>query len=134
MYEADGRGPAPFTGDDYLLLHFEKRAERDDWEGFSAIATPFHKALEALGDGERDRAEALVRATIAAVLQSADLTVVDRRRVATAIKERFQQAIELGLAATRDEELPGLAELVAGGMSVEQARALGAPSFDELLA
>ena len=122
-----------FTADDYLLLRLEKRSERDDWEGLSTIMDPFSVALSALGDGARSRADALLRVAIVAVLNSPELTTADRRRVGTALRDRFQEALELGLGASRDEAAPRLTDLVARGPSVEQAAAMGAPALEELL-
>ena len=133
-YASDGGARAQFSGADYILLHIEKRPDRDDWEGFPSIIDPFNNALTALGDDQRERADSLLRVAVATVLQSPDLTAVDRRRVATALRDRYHEALDLGLAAARPEESASLAELVERAMPVNEAVALGEPSLEELFA
>jgi hypothetical protein len=132
MSGADAAALGPFTGDDFLLFHIEKRSERDDWEGFTNIIGPFNESLDALADGLRERADSLLRGAVVAVLKSADLTAADRRRVATVLKERYQEALDAGLGAARPDGPVVLSELVSAGMNARQAAALGAPTFEEL--
>lgn len=124
---------APFAGYAYMLFRIENRVERDDWEGLTSIQEPFRKAIEALGTGETERAESFLRTAIATALLSPDLTKADRSRAARALKDEFEAAQELGLGAV-PREMPDLNQVMQRAISVDQALALGEPTFEELFA
>jgi hypothetical protein len=118
------------TGYAYLLLRIQKETVRDDWEGLSAIMTPFSTAIEALGTGDTDRADSYYRTAIAAAVSSRDLTQADRRRVAEVLKQRFAEAKDLGLGAAT--AWPSLTDDVAA-IPVDEALAQGEPDLCEFL-
>ena|SRR2546427_2838704 len=78
-----------FTGHTYMLLHIESREERDNLEALSSIQEPYNKAIAALGDGLKERAEAFLRTSVTAALLSSDLTKADRNRVADSLEKDF---------------------------------------------
>lgn len=67
---------------DYLLLHLETRAERDDWEALSSINTPYAAGKKTLlqPDGNVKTADAMIKQSILAAFTSPDLTETDRAR------------------------------------------------------
>lgn len=79
----------PFRGYDYMLLRIESRQERDDFLKLKEIEEPYNKYFEAWGEGDTDKANAYKRAALMAAARSPDLTLLDRRRVALALKEEF---------------------------------------------
>jgi hypothetical protein len=121
----------PLSGFAYMLFRIEKRADRDDWEGLTAIRDPYNSALGALEQQDGQRAETFFRVAVAEALRSPDLTQADRIRVARALKDEFDQAKELGLGAIPVER-PTLTTAMARSISADQALALGVPTFDEL--
>jgi hypothetical protein len=86
----------PLSGRDYMLLRVEGRRERDDWK-FPDIQDLLNDAVEAAARGEQEAFDAFKRVLLTKVLQSPDLTVADRRRVALAIKQELDdlQALHL---------------------------------------
>jgi len=134
LYLEDGGAPVAFDGQAYMLFRIERRAERDDWTGLTAIAEPLDIALEALGARDDARAEAFLHKALAEALASKDLTRADRRRVAQAVDEEFKEARNLGLGAVaRGDEGPALEQAMHRAISVDEALALGDLTFDELL-
>jgi hypothetical protein len=123
----------PLSGHSYMLFRIESRTERDDWDSLDFIQKPFQAALEALGMGERERAESQIRQATANALQSPDLTRTDRRRVAQAIKDEYDNAREMGLAASRDSTTT-LGQVMRSAMSVDRAAALGELRLEDLFA
>jgi hypothetical protein len=121
----------PMSGFAYMLFRVEKRADRDDWEGLTAIRDPYNSALDALEQQNGQRAETFFRVAVAEALRSPDLTQADRIRVARTLKEEFGQARDLGLGAIRVDR-PTLTVAMARSISGDQALALGEPTFDEL--
>jgi hypothetical protein len=126
----------PYEEHDHMLLHFDVRADRDDWDQLDDIQGPYRKALEALRDFEDEKADAHVRAAIVAALQSPDLTRADRNRVVRLIKDDYvrakQQVDVAGLDVAEGSALS--AARVGAWMSVDEALAMGTPSYGELLA
>jgi hypothetical protein len=122
----------PLTGYDYMLFRIERRTDRDDWDELASIREPFEKALEALADGESERADAQLKAALVATLQSHDLTRADRRRVAEAVKDRYDEACDLGLGAAPDRPF-SLTETLGRIGEPEHALALGELTLEELL-
>jgi hypothetical protein len=117
---ADGATSEQLAGHTFMLFRLDKLSQRDDWEGLEALMKPFNDALTALGDGFEERAESLMRAGIAQVLQSPDLTRTDRVRVVRELKDRHDQAADqLGLGAVPGE-LPALPELMANAPAVDE--------------
>jgi hypothetical protein len=121
----------PLTGFAYMLFRIEKRADRDDWEGLTAIREPYDSALDALEQKDGPRAETFIRTAIAQALRSPDLTQADRIRVARTLKEEYDQAKDLGLGAIRVDR-PTLSVVMGRAISSDQALALGAPTYAEL--
>jgi hypothetical protein len=97
LFGADGESATPLTGLDYMLLRIETLPERDDWDSLSTINEPWQKAIDALtqvdaaGNPRVADADTYVRLAAAEALRSPDLTERDRRRVAKAIRERYQE-------------------------------------------
>jgi hypothetical protein len=121
----------PFRGYDYMLFRVEGRKERDDWL-LKNIEEPMNKAIEAMTSGESEKADAFKRVALATALQSPDLALYDRRRVAQAIKDELSEIGALGLGAVGGESR-GLADIViARAMPMEVAAARGEMTFAEL--
>jgi hypothetical protein len=90
-YQPQPEAPAePLHGFDYMLLRIETRRERDDWR-LQPIEEPLNKAIEALIKGDAKQATSFKKLAMIAALQSPDLAVHDRRRVAKAIKDELAQ-------------------------------------------
>jgi hypothetical protein len=122
----------PLQGHAYMLFRIERRNRRDGYASLTSIEKPFLKALEALRDGHARRAESYYRSAVVAVLSSPDITTADHRRVAEAIRKRFDEARDLGLGAvTEGRTLDDWIEL---GVSPDEAVESGEPSIEELLA
>ncbi len=81
----------------YILLRFETRPERDDWESLLSINEPWTKAINALaefdasGNPKVADGDLMVRIAIAAALNSPDLTTKDKPRVARAIRDKYTE-------------------------------------------
>jgi hypothetical protein len=137
LREGDGLGAGqnrPFERFDYLLLRLESFEERDDWESLTAIQEPFQEARRALKDLEDEKARFHLRTALVRALEARELTVADRRRVVTALKERFEQdRQDLGTSGLVGGSAPTLAEVMARPMSVDEALALGEPTYAEIL-
>jgi hypothetical protein len=122
----------PLTGYTYMLFRIESRTERDDWSALSNIAEPFNKSIEALGQGEMEKAESLLRTTIVTALQSPDLTRADRSRVVKAMKEAYDQAKkDIGLGAVPSEQLK-LEKAMQKAVDVETALNEPEPTLEDL--
>jgi hypothetical protein len=115
----------PVTGIDFMLLHFEVFEERDDWNRLSAINDAYKAAREAIGpqmDVARDRFATAIKAAKNCV----EVTEADRRRIVTALKERFEQdKADLGVQGLIAEIPRDLSSLMKGAMSVADACRLG---------
>jgi hypothetical protein len=122
----------PLDGFDYMLYRVEGRVERDDWR-LKNIQEPLDKAIEASLLGEDAKANNYKVVAMTAAMQSPDLAVHDRRRVALAIKEELEAIGGLGLGAVGGEVRDMDAIMGARAMSVAQAQAEGELSFDELI-
>jgi hypothetical protein len=135
----------PLTGHTYMLFRVENRDQRDDMDGLANIRGPFNDALSSLVNGENERANTLMRSAISAALTSPDLTKADRRRVAQAMKDEFDEAQKMMLpvkeaptrGATRGEEVraaktASFSRAMKRAMSVDEAFALGEPTFEEM--
>jgi hypothetical protein len=123
LYLDDG----PLTGRHYLLFRIECRDGRDDWDSLSSIQEPYAQAIELLRLNQVTEAETSLRAAVAAAYKAKELTkIVDRRRVVTQLKARFEEAkTDLGARAiARGGSTASLAAVMADGMSVDQARVL----------
>lgn len=122
-----------------MLLHVEKRTERDDWEGFPDLMKRFNEALATAGDwmGDDERAHErgnwLLRRAFKAVVDCEDLTAADRWRVGEIMKRNYNSALAAGLAASRPDGPASLSEFMEGAISVDTAVARGEPTVDELL-
>jgi hypothetical protein len=114
-----------------MVFRIEGREERDDWR-LKNIAEPLNRAIEAIGQGDIENAKKYKAATLAAAFLSADLTVTDRRRVVEAIKEELAAIEGGGLHAIPGPER-GLNDIVsARAPRIDQARAKGPLTFDEV--
>lgn len=122
----------PFRGYDYMLLRIESRQERDDFLSLKEIEEPYNKYVEGYYEGDDDKADAYKRATLMAVARSSDLTRLDRRRVALALKDEFVALEDLGIRALGVEERT-LNDIIAErSMSLDEAAPLEELSFGEL--
>jgi hypothetical protein len=126
----------PFVDHDFMLIHIEVREDRDDFNQLRAIREPFDAALNAVQLGDQAQADALYRATIAAVLRSPELTKADRRRVSAALKADFEEAREtIGVrSVTRSIARYDLQSRVRQHpMTTSDALRRGEPTFAELM-
>lgn len=91
------------TGVNYVLFRVERRDKRDDWDQLPSIQEPYKNVLKALQSGNVEEAKTHLKAAIAAALEAPELTKkVDRRRVVTQLREKFEaDKADLGAAATR---------------------------------
>lgn len=121
----------PFADHAYMLYKIEGRQERDDWR-LKNIQEPLDKAIEALIQGEKTKADAFKRVALIAAMQSSDLSIYDRRRVAKAILAEYDEIAELGLGAVGDTIRDMNAILAARAIPIKQAIAEGELTFDEL--
>jgi hypothetical protein len=131
----DKKNTTAFTGYTYMLFRIENREERDDWDALSTIQEPFRKAIEALREGKKgtERAESFLRTAITAALVSPDLTKADRSRVATAMKEEYEEAQKLGLGAI-SEDNTRLSKVIQRAMPVSRAARRREVTFKDLFA
>jgi hypothetical protein len=129
--DASGMALAPFENADYMLIRIEGRDERDDWH-FKPINDAINKAIEASIGGKSDEAESFKRMALTMAMTSPDLSVLDRRRVTTAIQEelRYVQGLGQGLTGFEAPDLKSIMEKRA--MPLGQAAALGAITFEEV--
>ncbi len=111
------------TGRHYMLLRIEARSERDDWDSITSIQKPFELAIDMLELENLEQADAYRKAAIAAALKAAELTKVDRRRVIQQIKTQYRQAREDFQPGAFADVDRSLSSLMAGAMSVAEARA-----------
>lgn len=83
---------SPLSGYDYMLLRVEVRDSRDDFLTFEAFSTLLNEAIK---EGLKDRAsgDAIIKTAPIAAWSSPDLTVVDRLRVAKALREYYEKAV-----------------------------------------
>jgi hypothetical protein len=141
-YGASADNSEPLTGRTYMLFRVENREQRDDMDGLTNIRGPFNESISALVNGDDERAKTLLRAAIAAAMTSPDLTKADRRRVAQAMKDEFDETQKV-TATTREavkeigKETPsgGISDLnraMQRAMPVNEALALGEPTFEEI--
>lgn len=130
----------PLMGHTYMLFRIESREQRDDMDGLTDISRPFNDAINARQNGEEERAKILLNASIMAVGSSADLTRVDKNRLPQAMIKEFY-ATPMG-TPTRggptwggvriSGEIPYLNKAMQRVMPVEEAFALGEPTFEEI--
>jgi hypothetical protein len=123
---------SPYTERDHMLIHVEARTERPDLARLSTFWKPFKESIEALGDGEDEKAKALIRQAIATARTSDDLTDADRSRVTQRLKDLYLEAKDdLDFAGlVRDDS--SLAERVTLRSSATAAREAGVPTLEEL--
>jgi hypothetical protein len=123
-----------FERADFMLLHFELRSDRDDWNALSSIATPFRGAVTALEEGDDAKADVLFRQALGAALKAPELTKVDRRRVIDLLKKDYQQArSDLGFRGLVERGETDLQHRMnAAAISVKKALDLGEPTYDEI--
>jgi hypothetical protein len=121
----------PLEGYDYLLLRIEGRKERDDWR-MKNIEEAISKAAEALIQGEKEKADAYKKIALTAAFTSPDLVVNDRRRVVQAIKEELKMIEQSGQAAVPTESRNLNDIMVARAITIEDAKAMGEMSFEDL--
>jgi hypothetical protein len=123
-----------FERADFMLLHVEIRDQRDDWNELTSIATARKAALDALGDGDATRADAQHKQALLAAMQAPEITGTDRRRVVDLLNREYTEMKSTFGASELTETAPAdLQNLIdRNAMSVEKARALGEPTYDEL--
>ncbi|WP_437675040.1 hypothetical protein [Sorangium sp. So ce131] len=124
LYTGNASDRAPLTGFDHMLLRLELFTERDDWDQLKSIAEPYAAMLDALGEGDRGRAESSLRQAIAAALKAPELTQADRRRVPEALKKRYVES----LGALRLPALGDLGDEQHAAFSGADGAALGGAS------
>ena len=93
---ATAQGQQPIESYDYLVLRIECRTERDDWR-FPDLDALIRTAGQAFIQGEQSLFTAKRTEAIARAWNSADLTPMDRKRVALLVKGELDGLGELGL-------------------------------------
>jgi hypothetical protein len=139
-YGADADNSKPLSERTYMLFKIENREERDDLDGLTNIRGPFDQAINALTSGDEERANTLLKVSIGAAMTSADLTKADRRRVAQALKEEFDNfkntmptfAEQAPLGGRETVQFPDFSKVLQLKMPVDEALALGEPTFKEI--
>jgi hypothetical protein len=131
----------PLIGRTYMLFQIESREQRDDMDGLTNIKGNFDEAISAFMNGEEERSKTVLRMSIAAAMTSADLTKADRRRVALALKKEYEDFVDT-FGGTRGEqtrgevrkivEAPDFNRAMQRAMPIEEAFALGEPTFEEI--
>jgi hypothetical protein len=128
---ADGSW-SPLQGVDYMLFFVEARTERDNWR-LPSIQHSLDQALEALVLDDGARAEAYKKAAIVAALTCKELTPLDRRRAAQAVKEELIAAAGAGHGLVGDGA-SGLEAIVKRrAASIDRALAGDLPTEAEIL-
>jgi hypothetical protein len=141
-YGATADRNEPLTGRTYMLFRVENREQRDDMDGLTNIRGPFNESISALVNGDDERAKTLLRAAIATAMTSPDLTKADRRRVAQAMKDEFDETQKVAATAREamkeigKEAPPGrvsdLNRAMLRAIPVDEALALGEPTYEEI--
>jgi hypothetical protein len=122
-----------FERADFMLLHFEVRPDRDDWNQLGSINTPFREAITALEQNEDPKAEVLFRQALGAALKAPELTKIDRRRVIDLLKQDYQQArSDLGFRGLVERGEADLQTRMESAMPTRKAQDLGEPTYDEI--
>ncbi|AUX43548.1 uncharacterized protein SOCE26_049980 [Sorangium cellulosum] len=134
LYVGGAKDHTPLTGFDHMLLRLELLTERDDWDQLRSIAEPYAEMLDALGEGNKGRAESCLRQAIVAALKAPELTQVDRRRIAEALKQRYVESQSALLLPTFSEAEGGdLGALLRAAPPAEEVAREGALSLEEAL-
>lgn len=139
-FGVDANNSKPLSGRTYMLFKIENREERDDLDGLTNIRGPFEEAISALTSGDEERANTLLRVSIGAAMTSTDLTKADRRRVAQALKEEFDNfkntmptlAEKTHVEGREIIKFPDFNKVLKLKMSVDEALALGEPTFEQI--
>lgn len=121
-----------FQGFDYMLYHIETLTQRDNWR-LPAIQSAVDKAIEAALLDPGPRAEAYKKAAIVTALTCKDLTPLDRRRVAQAVKGEIEHAAAAGQGMTGGAPRALDAVVKDRAPSVEAAEAGEVATEEELL-
>ncbi|CAM2069781.1 hypothetical protein SCOR_30680 [Sulfidibacter corallicola] len=80
----------PMTGVDYLLFRLDVFAERDDWRALEYIKKPWQSAMTYRRQGERETANVYFNSAQTAVIESHDLTEVDKIRILNGMDKEFK--------------------------------------------
>jgi hypothetical protein len=119
---------------DYMLLRLEIFEQRDDWEKLTTIDTPRKAALQALAGFDEDKAKVQLTLAKLAAMQAPELTKADRRRVIQALDAEYQQfKHDIGIPSMAPRALPELNDTMQNALSVDQALALGEPTWGDIL-
>lgn len=126
----------PFERADFMLLRIEVRTERDDWNELTSIASPRQAALSAIAEGMTAKAAALHKQSLVAALQAPEITGADRRRVIDLLNREYAEAKTLLRARSAPEakETDFGKQMRSKAISLEKARELGEPTYDEVFA
>lgn len=133
----DGDSLSTLDPEDFMLLRVEVATQRDDWRELVAIRDPFDRALDARITGETDKASMLIRQALGAAIRSADLTRLDRTRVALGMKAEFEALAPMqafrapGMAPGRPRQ-DALARAI-GNVPIDKAKDLLGVTEDELI-
>ncbi|MEN6413573.1 MAG: hypothetical protein ABFC84_12590 [Veillonellales bacterium] len=82
----------PLTGYDYMLFSVEAALYRDDFRYFTEYNSLLYTAIEK-GMTNKSEGDAVIQAAMLAVFKSADLTYVDKTRVAAALKQEYEERL-----------------------------------------
>ena len=127
----------PFTASDFLLLHVEGRADRDDVNEIRAITDPFNEALSAAQRGDDAKASALYSVVVDTVLRTPELTKADRRRVGEQLRQDYEEYTKgfarAGATRSISKGYDLARQLARNPMTPQQAELLADPTYEDLL-
>jgi hypothetical protein len=119
------------TGFDYMLFRIERRGDRDDWR-FADLEALKNQAIRTMLTGPPGHYEAFRDALYARVLESPDLTVADRTRAVTALRDELEKYETAGRGAA-PLQLPSIGDILAASpMTAEEAALIPLPTLAQL--
>lgn len=89
---------------DYMLLRFEVRRSRDDWNSLSDLNQPFVDSLKLLAE-DQNKSKAQLKRAILQILESPDVAENDRLVIAQELRKKYDdRAALLMLESTLDQD------------------------------
>lgn len=108
---------------DYMLFYVETRVERDNWR-LPAIQSAIDKAMEVATLEPGPKADAFKKAAIVSALASKELTPLDRRRVAQAVKQELEGLTDVVTFGEADHSIEALVHGLDASAEVPTEEAL----------
>jgi hypothetical protein len=131
-YGVSQEASQPLTGVTHMLFRIESRTERDDWMGLKTIVDARDEAHKAIAEGNAEQADAAIKRTLFLVRTLPDLTRADSKRIATALKDEFDEA-KSGFEATVEvQPLEMLIKDRALKIDVDKSLKQPEPSLEEV--